>query len=391
MRRSFALIAIVLVAVNLRPGATSPGPVLAELQDGLGMSEGLAGALTGLPGLCFGVIGLLAVTLARLVGTTFGIGIGLVAVVAGLLLRSLARDPGVFLVLSALALGGMALGNVLVPAWIKSHPAQQVLLQTVFGAGLMVGGASAALLTAPVADSGGGWRPALGLWGLPAALAVPLWLWLGIREHRLPADHRSPLAQPNLGLVRSPTTVALTAMFGIQSMQAYVQFGWLPQIYRDAGLSAAAAGSLTALLTGIGFLGALSMPSIIERGRGLRAWMASFGVLLIAGYLGLFLAPATLPWLWAVLLGVSGFAFPTAMALLTARTRDPAVTAQVSGFVQPIGYLLAALGPFGVGLLHAATGGWTLVLIVLAAFGIPLSWFSVRLAGPTFVDDELPA
>ena len=44
------------------------------------------------------------------------------------------------------------------------------------------------------------------------------------------------MVAPNLGLLASPTTFALTLMFGIQSMHAYVQFGWLPQIYRDAGL-----------------------------------------------------------------------------------------------------------------------------------------------------------
>ncbi len=389
MRRAIALIAIVLVSVNLRPGASAPGPVLAEIRDGLGMSAGVAGALTGLPGLCFGLIGLLAVSLARRTGATFGIAIGITAVAAGLLLRSLAQSPAVFLLFSALALGGMALGNVLVPAWIKAHPSGQVLLQTIYGTGLMVGGAAASLLTAPAQAALGGWRPALAMWGVTAISAIPVWLWLGVREHRLPADHRAPMTPPDRRLLGSPTTLALTVMFGIQSMEAYVQFGWLPQIYRDAGLSAGAAGSLTALLTGVGFIGGLLMPAVIEGGRWLRAWSVSFGLTLIAGYAGLILAPATVPWLWAILLGLSGFAFPTAIALITARTRAPAVTAQVSGVVQPLGYLLAAVGPFLVGVVHAATGGWTPILIALAVCGIPLSWTAVRVAGPGFVDDEL--
>ena len=116
-----AFVAVVLVSLNLRPGASAVGPVLAELRTGLDTTSAVAGALTGLPGLCFGVIGALAVPIARRVGTTRGIALGLVAVTIGLLLRAVAGSTVVFLLLTALALGGMAVGNVLVPAWIKRH------------------------------------------------------------------------------------------------------------------------------------------------------------------------------------------------------------------------------------------------------------------------------
>jgi CP family cyanate transporter-like MFS transporter len=189
--------------------------------------------------------------------------------------------------------------------------------------------------------------------------------------------------------MHSPTAIALTVLFGVQSMHAYVQFGWLPQIYRDAGLSASSAGALQALLSGVGIAGALLMPTVIARNHGLRPLGMSFGILLTLGYAGLLVAPATVPWLWALLLGFSGLAFPTAIALITARTRHPSVTAQLSGFVQPVGYALAALGPFLVGLLHDATGDWDLVLVLLALTGVPLALAGLRVARQTFVDDEI--
>ena len=117
--------------------------------------------------------------------------------------------------------------------------------------------------------------------------------------------------------------------------------------------------------------------------------MVGFGALAVGGYLGLLLAPTTLPWLWAVLLGLSGFAFPTAIALITARTRDSRITAQLSGFVQPVGYLLAGIGPFVVGAIHATTGGWALVLGLLAMSGVGITLFGLRVARPVFVDDEM--
>ena len=113
--------AVALVSVNLRPGASSVGPVLEELRSGLGMSATVAGAMTGLPGLVFGLVGAVSVAFARRVGMTAGITIGLVAAALGLLLRVTTGDVPLFLVLTVVGLAGMAVGNVLVPAWIKAH------------------------------------------------------------------------------------------------------------------------------------------------------------------------------------------------------------------------------------------------------------------------------
>jgi MFS transporter, CP family, cyanate transporter len=383
------LAAVALVSVNLRPGASSIGPVLEEVRRGLGIDAGVAGALTGLPGLVFGLVGALSVAFARKVGMTAGIAIGLVAAAAGLLVRVTTGSVPLFLALTVVALAGMAVGNVLVPAWIKAH-GHTVALMTVYGTGLVVGGTIGPLLTAPAGELGGSWRVGLGMWGVLALLAVPLWVWLAVRERRSPAEHRVAGDAPPSGRVaHSPTAVALTVLFGVQSMHAYVQFGWLPQVYRDAGIPAASAGALQALLSSVGILGALAMPTVIARGRGLRALAVSFGVALALGYVGLLLAPATVPWVWALLLGHAGLAFPTAIALIAARTRHPSVTAQLSGFVQPVGYALAAIGPFLVGLLHDTTGGWTLVLALLALTSIPLTVAGVRVARPTYVDDEI--
>lgn len=380
--------AVLLVSLNLRPGASSPGPVLEEVREGLGMSAAVAGAMTGLPGLCFGLAGALAVGFSRRVGMTAGIAIGLAAAAAGLLLRVTWDSVPLFLLFSVVALAGVAVGNVLVPAWIQGH-GHAVALMTVYGTGLVAGASVGALVTAPVTSATGSWQVGLGMWGLLLLLALPLWAWLALRARRTPAEHSAHGVAPDGRMIHSPTAVALTVLFGVQSMHAYVQFGWLPQIYRDAGISASSAGALQALLASVGILGALAMPTVIARSSGLHAWMVSFGVMLALGYTGLLVAPATVPWLWALMLGLSGLAFPTAIALITARTRHPSVTAQLSGFVQPAGYALAALGPFVVGLIHEATGDWQLVIVLLALTSVPLTLAGLRVASPTYVDDEI--
>jgi CP family cyanate transporter-like MFS transporter len=388
---ALAVLAVVLVSVNLRPGATSVGPVLAEIRRALGMSAGTAGVMTALPGLCFAVVGAVAVALARRIGTTGGIAAGLVAVTVCLALRVLTGNIAVFLVLTTLALAGMAIGNVLVPAWIKRHSTDGgVRLMTIYGTGLTVGGSAGSLVSAPVTGGApGGWRTALVIWAAGAGCAVLPWAVLARREHTDPADHRAPITPPSGSMTRSRIAVALTAYFGVQSMNAYVQFGWLPQIYRDAGLSAVTAGELLAWVAGLGVFGGLLMPGFVARSANLSWAVCLLGGLMALGYLGLWWAPARYPWVWATLLGVAGWTFPAAIALITARTRDPQVTAQLSGFVQPIGYLLAAAGPFLVGLVHSWTGGWGVVLGLLMLSSVAMTAAGLMVARPGSVDDEL--
>ena len=313
---------------------------------------------------------------------------GPAAVVVTLLARVVTDSSAVFLVLTAIGLAGMGLGNVLVPAWIKAHSTDGgVRLMTIYSMGLTVGGTLGPLLAAPVADvAPGQWRGALGMWGLVALLALVPWVVIALRDR---VHRRAAGETPTSRIWHSPTAIALTVLFGVQSTNAYVQFGWLPQIYRDAGMSASSAGAMQALLGAVTIVGGLTMPAVIDRGRGLAPMMIGLGGMLVLGYGGLLLAPTTLPWLWAVLLGLSGFAFPTAIALIAARTHNPHVTAQLSGFVQPVGYLLAGIGPFAVGLLHELTGGWTVVLLLLMTTGVGITLAGLRVARPVLVDDEI--
>ena len=113
------VLAVAVVAVNLRPGATSVGPVLAEVQQGLGLSPTMAGVLTALPGLTFAAAGACAAALSRRTGISGAVTAGLVLVAAGLLARSVTGSVPVFLLLSVIGFAGMAVGNILVPAFIK--------------------------------------------------------------------------------------------------------------------------------------------------------------------------------------------------------------------------------------------------------------------------------
>lgn len=387
-----AAAAVLLIAVNLRPGASSVGPVMAEIRADLGMTGTTAGILGALPGLAFAVFGALAVTLAIRVGINGAIMLGALAAAIGLLGRAAVGDVGPFLALTLLAFAGMAVGNVLVPAFVKRHfPGRPALMTGLYSAGLAVGATVPAAVTAPLAATlPGGWRAATGVWGLTAAVAVLPWASYALAERRRRVPGQRSVAWSIWSVARSRKAVAMAVFFAAQSTQAYVQFAWIAQAYRDGGLDQTTAGLMASIIAVFGIPAGIAMPALVSRVPDVRPLILALGLLLAMGYTGILLAPTTLPWLWAVFLGLSGAAFPLAIALFTLRTRDPRITSRVSGFTQSHGYLLAGLGPIAVGSLLEATGSWTAPLIVLACSSVVLTGAGLIAAAPGDVDDELP-
>jgi len=74
--------------------------------------------------------------------------------------------------------------------------------------------------------------------------------------------------------------------------------------------------------------------------------------------------------LTAVLLGFGLGIFPLVMVMISRSGRTTAETTALSTVAQSAGYLLATVGPFGMGLLHSATGSWLLPLILLLAVAL---------------------
>ena len=261
------LIALVLAAFNLRPAVTSVGPLLEEIRTGLGMGGVVAGLLTALPAACFVAFGSLA---PRLVARSFPsrlIWISLAAVTVGLALRPFMPGTATFVLVSCLALGGIGVANIMMPVVVRRAFPQRVGMVTgVYSMGLTLGAATAAAVTVPLtAALGGDWRYGLAFWAVPAALAMVVWMgvarWIRQRAGGRPAGASSG----GLRLTRSRTAWAVAILFGLQSTQAYVTMGWVPQIYRDAGLSATYAGVLLALIPAVGVPTSFLVPTLAAR------------------------------------------------------------------------------------------------------------------------------
>lgn len=387
-----ATVALVLTAFNLRPAVTSLGAILPEVRAGTGTSAVVAGILTSLPPVSFGIAALVGARIGRRFGTAQTLVVAMTVTAAALVGRGTSGSGAAVVVWSVGALFAMGLGNALLPVVVKRwFPGRVGQATGWYALALAAGTAAAAGLTVPITDGTGSWRIGLGVWAVPALLAAAPWLWL--RESRL---HRSPGGavgasqhDPEVGrqVRRQPRSWALAGYFGTQSLTAYVVMGWLPSIYRDAGATPAVAGSLLAVLMVVGGPVSLLIPALAGRRADQRSLVVALGACAAVGFGGLLVAPLALPWVWATLIGIGMGAFPLALTLIGLRAMTTDGTAALSSLGQGVGYLIAAGGPVAIGLLRDASGSWDLPLVVVLGLLVPQIACGLVAARPGAVDE----
>jgi MFS transporter, CP family, cyanate transporter len=390
--RSFLLIlGIVLLAANLRPALTSVAPLIGQIRADTGMSNGVAGLLTTLPLLAFGLLSPVAPRVARRFGMERVLLASLFVLVAGILLRW--AGAVVVLFLGTVVLGAaIAVANVLLPSLVKREfPERAGLMTSVYSTSLGISAAFAAGVSVPLAQLAGiGWRGALAVWAVPAFLAGVAWLpQLGRSDH--PADP-SPRSSPGVrDLWRSPLAWQVTLFMGLQSLAYYVTLTWLPEILQEEGMGVARAGWMLGLSQAVAIVTMFLAPMI-------AGWRSSQrGVVVVAvgtsgvGVLGLLVAGSTASTLWVVLLGLGqGASFSLALTFFALRSPDPGHAAVLSAMAQSVGYLLAAGGPSLFGVLRDVTGTWKVPLALLLTVTVFLLIAGIGAARDAHVGTSVP-
>ncbi|MBA8823294.1 CP family cyanate transporter-like MFS transporter [Saccharopolyspora lacisalsi] len=368
-RRSVAgggllLTGVALAAANMRPAVTSLASVLGEAQTSLGASATWASVVTSVPTLCFGVAGIGAPLLARRWGMNKVVGTALAVLTTSLLLRVLG-GPWTVMAGTVLVCGAIAMCNILIPVVVKeSFPNRVGVATGVYTTAMAAGGSLGSAVTPWLRTNEGSWKLALATWSV-LALAAFL-VWVPATRHRA-ASGPSPATTSTTtrSLKSSPLAWAVTVYFAMQSLTAYVVMGWLPEVFKGAGMDGGTAGALLGLLLLIGVPTSMALPPLVTKTRSQSWWAAGLAVTAISGFLGLLLAPMAAPLVWALLIGVGMSAFPLALTFISLRTNNAAETGRLSAMAQSIGYLIASAGPFLFGVLHTLTGGWNTSLTVL--------------------------
>jgi CP family cyanate transporter-like MFS transporter len=370
-----ALVAVLLVALCLRPALTSVGPVLPQISTDLELGPQAQGLLGAIPLLAFAAASPLVHALTGRLGRRAVTSVALVGIIVGIVARSL---PGsAWLWVGTVLIGVfIAVGNVVVSGLVKRDFADRVSLATGLYAAVMgIAAAFGSGLSAPLAQGLGGWRPGLAVWMAPAVVALGVWLVLGRSDAA--AAVSLPAATGSAPSVwRSGLAWQVTGFFGLQSMAFYVVVTWLPTMAITRGMSAGQAGWLLFMFQLVGVAAGPVAAAWADRLPDQRWLTAGSGLILAAAIGGAAIAPQAV-WFWAALAGAaSGASFSLGLAMAPLRTANPADTVRLAGMAQSVGYLIAAVGPVAAGALAAATN-WGVVLAVMALLAVIQAGFGL--------------
>ena len=359
------LTALLAVAANLRPALTAVGPLIDPIRQDLGLSATAAGLLNSLPLFAFAAFSPLAHFANRL-GIERALMIAMLALIAGILIRSFAGAPGLFG--GTLLLGAsIAVGNVLLPSAIKrDFPHRVGSMTTAYAIVLALTAATGSGVSVPLASIlPGGWESALAFWALPTALALfPLALCLRVSA---PVERANKVDAAAVPVWRSLLAWQVTLFMGLQSFTYYISVSWFPSVLQDIGYTPDAAGWIVTFFQIVALGATLAMPTLIRRSRDQRLLAVATPLLIVFAVLGLIAAPGAALF-WIVIFGLgNGPTMILALTFFGLRTRDHRQAAALSLMAQSIGYFIAALGPIIFGLLHDLSHGWTVPLLALAA------------------------
>lgn len=382
----FFVASIVLLATTLRTPLTVVGPVISFIRDGLGISNVLAGFLTTIPLLAFAVVSPFAPRIARRFGMEWTLFYSVLLLSLGILLRSVGVTA--FLLIGTVLIGvAISFGNVLIPSFFKMrYPFHIGLLTGIYTVSMNLSAGISAGISYPLA-SATNWQVALASALVVTVAALIFWI-PQLRGEKVSLGDSSPNGKGWASLIRSPIAIAVMLAMGLQSFIFYTTAAWIPEIYIAQGIDANKAGWLVSVLQFAQIPMTFLTPILAGKMKNQRPIVAVFTTFYLIGFTGVLMEWTDYAFVWMICLGFAGgSSFSLAMMFFTLRTKTAYDAAELSGFAQSIGYLLAAIGPISFGLIKDMTGDWFLPNLIFIIIAISL-FISAYIAGNNRVIDN---
>jgi MFS family permease len=343
-------------------------------------------------------------SLVQLAGMTLGLPVGLAAdsigpkrtMVAGLLLTAGASlaggwvsTPGPLLALRALEGLGFLLGALPAPALIRRLvPAERLSAMLGLWSTFMPVATSLALLAGPAWIAWAGW-PAW--WWLLGAfsLVMAAWLALALPEDP-PGAHLVDVGARVRQTLGAPGPWLVALAFGAYSSQWLAVIGFLPSIYRDAGMASSWAVAATTVAAAVNIAGNVASGRLLQRGvRAPRLLAIGFGAMGLGGVLAFGAWPgngpagALLRYAGVLCLSGIGGIIPGTLFSLAVRLAPGERTVSTTvGWMQQWSAFGQFAGPPLVAWVASRAGGWQWSWIVTtgcAVAGLALSAWAARL------------
>ncbi|WP_412518418.1 CynX/NimT family MFS transporter [Staphylococcus simulans] len=385
------VLAMVFVASTLRAPLTSVGPVIDQIKDALSINNSVAGILTTIPLLIFGIVSPFVSKVSSRLTMSKTVFFSTILVIIALIVRVSGGFP-VFILGTVLLGVGIAFGNVVLPSYVKWKFPLQIGLMTGLYSGTMnftagLGGG----LSFPLSEAGT-YRLSLAFWLLFAIIAIILWIpqmLSGTKQEKAMLAEAAKEEKKLFKISRSKLAWMVAFMMGFQSMIFYTVVAWVPSILVDRGVDQSTAGYLLMLNQFAQVPMTFIFPILASRMKNQKLLVTIVSAFFIIGFALFFSQSFTLLIIGMILAGFgmgSGFSLCMTFFSIRARTSDGSIA--LSGFGQSIGYFVAAIGPFLIGLLHDVTGSWISGIIALVTMGVLFYIFGL-LSSHGEVEDEL--
>lgn len=361
-----AIICVVLVALALRPGIVSTGPLLPSMISEFGLSYVQAALLTAIPTLLMGLMAVPAPWLSRRYGRDRVMLAALALLAFSTLARAFATSVAL-LYLTTIGIGaGIAVAGVLIASFVKAgFPKQVAIIMSLYATALALGSTLSAAATGAIAAMTGQWNWASGVWALPGIVALLAWRLIA-RGRSLPVL-AGPAAHVYGMPYRNPTAWLVALFFACNNFVFYAFISWLAPMYVETGWTPARAGILLATFT-LAFMVANPIFGFLSRDEDRRLPLALSAGTALAGVLMMAIAPTASPYpTVAVLAFGTGGSFTLSMTLPLDNTRHAEETGAWNAFILLISYTVAAIGPLAVGQLRDKSGDFTSALWLIVA------------------------
>lgn len=365
---TFAIVAIILVAVALRPGIVSMGPLLPDIIDEFQLSHTVASLLTAIPDVLMGLLALPTPWLARRYGRDPVLLAALLLLCVAIAARAFAYNVEMLLLTTAGVGAGIAIAGALIAGYIKGNfPHKAAMVMGIYATALSFGSTVSAAISGPVAmHADTGWRMGAGMWSICAVIGLVCWLCIARLE-----KGRAPTAGQPTRLPWGNRTAWLVALFfAADNFLFYAVLSWTAPMYIEYGTTPAMAGFVLATFTTV-FMVSNPILGAISKSTDRRSLLAACAILAVIGLLLMAIVPTWSPFISIALCAFGlGGAFTLGMTLPLDNTHSVDEANAWNAFVLTIGYLIAALGPLSVGFLRDLTqdfhlASWLLVVMAI--------------------------
>lgn len=405
-------IAMAAAGFSLRPPITALGAALGFVPETAEFDPAVLGWVVTVPLWCYALGGVLTPRAAARWGTARTVTAALAVMTAGQLLRVTGGAVALLAGTTITALATAVLATLL-PVLAARSGALMPRLTAIYAPAIGIGSAAGAFATAPI-SAASSWRWGLALWAPLCAVALALWLrarwqpntpapsppartdatqstrtsdghdrgsWTGddaaqsTRTSEDRAGHDRGSRGGGVVSLRgriwgSRLAWAMAVLFGGWAVGAFAVMSWLPSIYRDAGVDGTWAGVLLGLAAAAGIPVAVVLPGWVRRawgGPGRDIPILAVTGLPAVGLLGLWWAPAVVPWLWAIGVGVGLGGLSLILTLIPLSAPGPRPATTLSAVTHGAGYAVAGGGVAALSTLRVHSDDWGPIIWILLA------------------------